>query len=269
MNLKQSVCNIYLRCQYWWRFLLGLLLSLGMAIALNFTFHSTKLTAQSLPEAAIHPLPETLTQWQPEPSALRDYFEQIQPTPLGYLIWSDFPVTIFYSDIDPDLSPNQQQTQLNWDKAVQQAIANWSEFLPLQTIDDAEQADILILREPPPVQKTVNPETGETEFSFARNAETRYRLYLDDQLSGTQVSQQMTIYLSPHQRLEATFNTANHELGHALGIWGHSDNSKDVLFSRQTANNTGITTADINTLKKIYQQPTQLGWPLSPTWFTL
>lgn len=270
MNFTQFLCNISQRYRHGWRFLLGIILSGGVAIAVNvinvnfpFPSPSAKLTvtAQSLPEAAIHPLPETLMQWQPDDADMRDYFDQVQPTPLGYLIWSEFPVTVFYPEIEADLSPNQLHKQTQWQEAVQLAIADWSEFLPLQTIDNQENADIVILREAPPVERRVNPETGEIEFSFARNAETRYRFYLDEQ---QKVSHQMTIYLSPHQRFEATQNTANHELGHALGIWGHSNNLQDVLYPRQTANHHGITPADINTLKKIYQQPTQLGWPLSP-----
>ena len=72
----------------------------------------------------------------------------------------------------------------------------------------------------------------------------------------------MTIYLSAHQRAIATLTTARHELGHALGIWGHSNNSNDALYVQQIHGNPGISAADINTLKKIYQQPTQLGWQL-------
>lgn len=215
--------------------------------------------ADGLPALATHPLPGTLEQWQPASKDTRDYFTEIKASPLGYLIWSEFPVTVFYPELEPYLSPNQVQQQTKWQNAVQQAIAAWSVYLPIQKTSDQENADIVILRESPPLQITVNAETGERDYSFGRNAETRYRFYLDEQ---QHVRHRMTIYLSPHQRAIATLNTARHEFGHALGIWGHSNNSKDALFVHQTAENYGISEADINTLKKIYQQSTKLGWPL-------
>ncbi|AFY38073.1 peptidase M10A and M12B matrixin and adamalysin [[Leptolyngbya] sp. PCC 7376] len=255
----QLFCYAWRRYRIWWRFFLGLFLSGAIALCTSFIYIG-QTQSQSLPALATHPLPETLVQWQPQNSEkVRDYFAEIKPSPLGHLIWSEFPITVFYSKLDSNLSSNQQQQQTKWQQAVQEAIAAWSVYLPIEEIEDAENADIIIWREPPPIQITVNPETGERDYSFGRNAETRYRFYLDDQ---RRVRHQMTIYLSPHQRAIATLITARHELGHALGIWGHSNNSKDALYVSQTSTDNGISEADINTLKRIYQQPTKLGWSL-------
>jgi predicted Zn-dependent protease len=59
-----------------------------------------------------------------------------------------------------------------------------------------------------------------------------------------------------------------HEVGHALGIFGHSDSDKDVmqpqelaLFGGKRTGKTikvrfgGITARDVNTLKRIYELP--------------
>ncbi len=259
----QLFCYAWRRYQIWWRFFLVLFCSAAIALSLHLApfgeVPPVSSASTALPTLAPHPLPVTLEQWQPSSKDTRDYFEEIKPSPLGHLIWSEFPVTVFYPERETNISPNQTQQQIKWQTAVEQAIAEWSVYLPVEKTSDQDAADIVILREAPPVQITVNPETGEREYSLGRNAETRYRFYLDNQ---QRVRHQMTIYLSPHQRAIATLNTARHEFGHALGIWGHSNNSKDALFVRQTAENRGISDADINTLKKIYQQPTKLGWPL-------
>ncbi len=40
-----------------------------------------------------HPLPGTLEKWQDKTNS-GDYFDQIQFTKVGYLIWSNFPVKV-------------------------------------------------------------------------------------------------------------------------------------------------------------------------------
>ncbi|NEO61497.1 MAG: peptidase, partial [Moorea sp. SIO4G2] len=138
----------------------------------------------------------------------------------------------------------------------------------LELVDQQELADISILRSRPPLKVSLNRETGTFDWSRARSAVTRYEFYLGqsirapEQIVDNLLLHKFTILLSPEQSIDYTLATARHELGHALGIWGHSPLKTDALYFSQVRNPPRISARDINTLKRIYEQPTRLGWPL-------
>jgi predicted Zn-dependent protease len=205
----------------------------------------------ALPAPRVHPLPPSLTQWQSAPTT-GDYFSAIQSTRVGYLIWSRFPVQIYIEPATPDNSDRSQQ----WVEAIAAAVEEWGAYLPLQQVNIPESADILIWRRSPPLQ--VNGSTFR-----ARSAETRYTVYVDQTASGDLIlAHRFTILLRPDQTPDYLRAAARHELGHALGIWGHSPVATDALYASQVRNPPAISARDINTLKRIYEQPTRLGWPL-------
>lgn len=241
-----------------WRYSFGWRFLFGVAIAICFTATTPALDedlAAQLPSLGHHVLPSGLSQWVVDPDAA-DYFAEIKPSPLGYLIWSEFPVKVYRSSPDPQATAATLKRQRQWQQSVDQAIADWSPLIPMVIIEDAETADIVIERQAPPVQRSINPDTGKVEYSLGRNGLTTYRFYLDPD---NVLRHKMLVTLSPHQGAIATETTARHELGHALGIWGHSLDEKNLLHFSQTTQSKSITNADINTLKKIYQQPTRLG----------
>ena len=219
----------------------------------------------SFPVPQVHPLPTTLTQWQ-DTTGAGDYFSKIKLTPVGYLVWSQFPVRIYVErPKDPDESSASIQRFQKWVDAVLQAVREWTTYLPLEVVTQREGADILILRDRPSVQASFDRTTGQFNIPRARSAQTRYEFYLRQTASSPQaiLSQRFTIHLSPHQTDEYTLATARHELGHALGIWGHSPLETDTMYFSQVRHSPQISVRDINTLKRIYQQPTRLGWPLA------
>ncbi|MBA3924661.1 MAG: peptidase, partial [Nostocaceae cyanobacterium] len=71
------------------------------------------------------------------------------------------------------------------------------------------------------------------------------------------------IILSPSQTGEYLSAATRHEFGHALGIWGHSPLQTDTMYFSQVRHPPAISPRDVNTLKKIYAQPTSLGWTVS------
>ncbi len=207
--------------------------------------YSSKKFISQIPPQKPHPLPSTLARSQHDGNS-GDYFDEIKPTKYGYLIWSQFPVKVYLE------TPrgNSQQSQ-QWIDSVSQTVEEWNNYLPLKIVENPEAADITIVRKSPPLKFTPG-----NKFPRARSAETRYKIYTKDNI----LYHRFTILLSPSQTGKYLLAAARHELGHALGIWGHSKDKGDALYFSQVSNPPMVSSRDVNTLKKIYQQPTSLGW---------
>jgi len=200
--------------------------------------------------AQIHPLPPTLLKWEDQTNS-GNYFDQVKPTKVGYLVWSHFPIQVNIEQ-PLELSPENAQA---WTSKVTQAIQEWNAYLPLKIVTPAElgdlPADITIMRKSPPIKRL-----SSGEWSRARSALTSYELYSRNHV----LSQRFTILLSPSQTNEYVLAAVRHELGHALGIWGHSPLQTDALYFSQVRYPPHISVRDVNTLKLVYQQSTSLGW---------
>lgn len=241
-------------------FIISLLLILGF----SWTSPRLSVTGFSLPNPQAHPLPLSLAQWQ-DATGAGDYFAEVKLTPVEYLVWFEFPVKIYLErPTEPAFTSASAQRFHNWVNGVLQAVAEWSVYLPLEVVSQPEEADITVWRSQPSQPASFNRETGKFELPRVRSAETRYEFYLRPCADGTGqvLAQKFTIQLSPAQTVEYTIATARHELGHALGIWGHSQLESDVMHFSQVSNPPKISARDINTLQRIYKQPTRLGWKI-------
>jgi predicted Zn-dependent protease len=220
-----------------------LIISTGLLV-IFFHLQLSPTFANSPPSAKTHPLPPTLAKWQDKTNS-GDYFNQIAPIKLGYLVWSKFPIKVY---IETPKAINNNQTEA-WVKTVSSSVQEWNPYLPLEIVQQPEVADITIIRKAPPLQG--NPPR-------ARSAQTNYDLSIKNNI----LYHHFNIMLSPSQTGEYLSAAVRHEFGHALGIWGHSPLQSDALYFSQVRQPPPISARDVNTLKRIYEQPTSLGWEM-------
>ena len=241
------------------------ILCLGLvAIIVCLTAYSSnlrKLAAETpqlgIPKPEVHPLPPSLARWQPETS-MGDYFSQVKPTGLGYLIWSQFPVKVSLEQFNLEEGEGSRKRYERWKKAIVAGIEEWSQYLPLEQVRGAGEADITIKYAKPPWSPTFNSETGKFEIPRSRSAETSYKFYFSED-NPPILRHRMTVLISPGMAYQSTLAAIRHELGHALGIWGHSPQPTDALYFAQVRDPLPISERDVNTLKKVYQQATSFG----------
>jgi predicted Zn-dependent protease len=196
-----------------------------------------------LPDFQTYPLPDRLTTLKSNNAG--DYFDRLDKPPVGALIWTKLPIQVFL-----DLANSKVLREEAWLAATRQAIADWAVYLPIVETTDPKLADITIRRASVPIQRDKNGKLKPIRF-----AETRFEFYTQDQ----RLWHRMTINLSPNQADQSLLAGARHELGHALGIWGHSDRNTDTMYFSQVAHPTNLSPRDINTLKRVYATPSRLG----------
>lgn len=163
-----------------------------------------------------------------------DYFGQIQRFSGACARWTHFPVRYHVP----------QNTPGNWSAAINSAINKWGQFVPTTVVATTEPADIEIawINHLPPRQ------LGITNLEIF-NGQMRVTVYL----------LRPTYY--PKDVPEKTLSmVAQHEIGHSLGLFGHSFQSGDMMQAYDTgsgvkAHGNSISARDINTIRKVYEAP--------------
>ena len=143
-----------------------------------------------------------------------DYRHQLQPTPAGWPLRSPWCVWV-----EPvQASGPQAIWDERWWRAVTGALRTWQQELPIVQVQDPGQAQVLVQRRRPPIQNR-------------RASHGRALLQLlEVQREGRwQLEQRVDVLISPGQAEPAMQATALHELGHAFGLWGHSDQAGDAM----------------------------------------
>lgn len=170
----------------------------------------------------------------PEKSGAGDYFANISKFTGGSVArWTNFPVLIHL----PMGSP------ANWHKTLQDSVESWGKFIPVRVAQPSETADIEIawINHLPPRS------LGQTNLEVF-NGRMRVTVYL-----------LRPSYYLPNTSDKTLRKVAEHEVGHAIGIFGHSSDARDLMFAMENANpkdatkSGDITPRDLNTLRKIYE----------------
>lgn len=250
-----------------WLIKLSLAIATGIIIVatqLSNLVASQELAQDRLPPFKTHPLPLFLANWQ-DREHQGDYFNQIQTTPLGYLIWSRFPIKVYLEKSFQAQEDTAEEVRFRqWIETVRKAVAEWNVYLPIVEVENSQSADLVIERASIEREIKLDRATRRYEIPRASTAQTNYEFYLKASHPAI-LSHRMKIKISPNLSTTATLAATRHELGHALGIWGHSSRQTDALYFSQVKAPAHISARDLNTLKKIYQQPTKLGWSIVST----
>jgi predicted Zn-dependent protease len=143
-----------------------------------------------------------------------DYRHRLTPTPAGWPVRPSWCVWV-----EPVTSQGPAAIwEQRWGRAVSAALHTWQRQLPIQRVERPEQAQVLVQRRRPPIHN-----------NRASHGRALLQL-LEVQRDGHwQLEPQVEVLISPGQAEPAIQATALHELGHAFGLWGHSDQAGDAM----------------------------------------
>ena len=203
---------------------------------------------------AVGETPVTLAAVPPgEPGA--DYRQRLRPTGLGWPRLDHWCVWV-----EPAATGGAgQRWDTLWMGAVERALGQWQQELTITRVDDPAAAQVRILRRRPPLQRQASGRTR------ASHGSAELALVETDRGAGWILEPRVQVLISPGQRPLATEATALHELGHAFGLWGHSDDPADAMAAVPGAQPVlKLSRRDRATLRWLYQHSTNFCQPLPP-----
>jgi hypothetical protein len=179
--------------------------------------------------------------------AAADYRHRLRATPFGWPRRDHWCVWIEPGAVEGPAARWHQA----WAGAVTAALASWRELLPLTVVEDRERAQVLVWRRRPPLRG-----------GRASHGRAELELLLVQRGGQPALEPRVTVSISPGQRPQAIEATALHELGHAFGLWGHSDDPTDALAAVPGATPIrSLSARDRATLQWLQRQP---GLQLTP-----
>ena len=189
---------------------------------------------------------------QPAQPPGADYRQRIATSPWGPPILPSWCVWIE----PPADSPGAAAEAERWSGAVEAALASWVELVRLQRVDDPQRAQIMLLRRRPPRREQANGRLR------ASNGRSQLSLVLVRRRQQQLLEPRVIVWLNPGQRQQVIQAAALHELGHAFGLWGHSDQSGDAMAASPAGPPVlRLTSRDVATWRWLQSLPGQFGQP--------
>lgn len=191
---------------------------------------------------------------QPAQPPGADYRQRIATSPWGPPILPSWCVWIEPAADSPGAAAEGER----WSGAVEAALASWGELVQLQRVDDPQRAQVLLLRRRPPRREEANGRLR------ASNGRSQLSLVLVRRRQQQLLEPRVIVWLNPGQRQQVIQAAALHELGHAFGLWGHSDQSADAMAASPASPPVlRLTSRDVATWRWLQSLPSKFGQP----WF--
>ena len=143
-----------------------------------------------------------------------DYYDDVAQESVG-LQWNQFPVKVF-----EDSPPGE------WQRTTQKAIDDLQEIFPLQLVTTRDRADIVLGWNKLPKNSDGSQPAG-VEHDVMEVVKENGEVVRRSKRSF------ITLDISRRWSKDEMRATVVHEMGHALGIKGHSSNHKDMMFPEE------------------------------------
>ena len=158
--------------------------------------------------------------------------------------------------VEPPSSDQPSRWEKRWQQGVAQSLEVWGRVLSITRVVDPGRAHVRIERRRPPRRQLPGGWRASNGRSLLETLNIRRQ-------EVWRLEPRVTVLVSPELRASVLQATALHELGHAFGLWGHSDQSGDAMaVSQGRSPLLELSARDRLTLEWMRQQPTQFGKPV-------
>lgn len=177
---------------------------------------------------------------------ITDYSHRATEASQGRLLtWpTQFNPINFYVDFD---DPNQTA----FIKQIHEGMRAWEKAtngrIRFREVPARGQARISILLKPGPLQHP-SVGVGETQFVLSEDHHRNMAALKMDIIVNTG---EPGGSISPGQRQKQVRRLVLHEIGHAIGIWGHSPHPDDIMYAHPIVDT--LSKRDVKTIRKLYQ----------------